>query len=226
MSRSLFSAGAVAWKLCYSPDHPSPHASSPTVKCVCSVAGRLLINRPPRLRNESGCVFQPCRYSFTAPIIVLCISFASWLKAAVGDAVLSNAAGGPRCTARRTLSRVQDTAAVVASASQACGSTPFILAVTIRLYMAAARWPNNLSITRLTSSPDEIFHVRRDTVIRIPFATAPDTTWRMARSTRTWSGSLRASSSVSIAFNARAPSQRRLAGPDKMCLCRSCPRLK
>src|SRR5947207_13098460 len=27
------------------------------------------------------------------------------------------------------------------SASQACGSTPFILAVTIRLYMAAARCP-------------------------------------------------------------------------------------
>ena len=27
------------------------------------------------------------------------------------------------------------------SASQACGSTPFILAVTMRLYMAAARWP-------------------------------------------------------------------------------------
>ena len=27
------------------------------------------------------------------------------------------------------------------SASQACGSTSFILAVTIRLYMAAARWP-------------------------------------------------------------------------------------
>ena len=27
------------------------------------------------------------------------------------------------------------------SASQACGSTSFILAVTIRLYMTAARWP-------------------------------------------------------------------------------------
>ena len=26
------------------------------------------------------------------------------------------------------------------SASQACGSTPFILAVTMRLYMTAARW--------------------------------------------------------------------------------------
>ncbi len=27
------------------------------------------------------------------------------------------------------------------SASHACGSTPFILAVTMRLYVAAARWP-------------------------------------------------------------------------------------
>ena len=27
------------------------------------------------------------------------------------------------------------------SASHACGSTPFIFAVTMRLYMAAARWP-------------------------------------------------------------------------------------
>jgi hypothetical protein len=27
------------------------------------------------------------------------------------------------------------------SASQACGSTSFILAVTIRLYITAARWP-------------------------------------------------------------------------------------
>src|SRR5271154_3769040 len=27
------------------------------------------------------------------------------------------------------------------SASHACGSTPFILQVTMRLYMAAARWP-------------------------------------------------------------------------------------
>src|SRR6185436_13349791 len=27
------------------------------------------------------------------------------------------------------------------SASQACGSMPFILAVTIRVYIAAARWP-------------------------------------------------------------------------------------
>ena len=28
------------------------------------------------------------------------------------------------------------------SASQACGSTPFILAVMMRLYIAAARWPS------------------------------------------------------------------------------------
>jgi hypothetical protein len=36
------------------------------------------------------------------------------------------------------------------SASQACGSIPFILAVTMRLYMAAARCPVSL----LTGSTD------------------------------------------------------------------------
>jgi hypothetical protein len=36
------------------------------------------------------------------------------------------------------------------SASQACGSTPFIFAETMRLYVASARWPSsNCAVFRL-----------------------------------------------------------------------------